>query len=409
MNWIRKIKSSWFLCGLLIVTGCASTPIALENPVIVDNSSLIEPLEVVSKGMILDTEAASALEQAHRELMIEYMNQSYQALSNLTTPQYETLFSTPEAFLMDAMQLNFQIDLRLSQPIDYRLSDYDFELEVIRVFEDEQKQLNVMLNEASVEKFVGLPEIESERYRRFHWFILEQQDAQWRIKEHISFDPAIMILLQEGIDLADLSSAQSWLSELKNQIIENQHALRAEQQTIELPAVDHSYQYELALDYAVQYIEERNEAWQDYSMSGGNCQNYVSQALLASGIPMDYTGSQIWKWHSDVVSNQSLAYGRSSSWTGVDEFMRYAQLNTGSGLSAITDAGFKNGRPGDLIHLAAANQWRHTVMISQPLLDNQGNVVDYLVYSNTQNLKDYPISLYGYSHYQLTVVVGWND
>lgn len=390
------------------MSGC-STPIALETPAIEDSSSFMEPLEVVSKGTILETEAVKVLEKSHLELICNYMNQSYQALSQLTAPQYEALFSTSEAFLMDAMQLNFQIDLRLSQPLDYRLSDYDFQLEVIHVFEDEQAQLNVMLNEASVENFVALPEIDSERYRRFHWFIFELEDTQWLIKEHISFDPAIMILLQEGIELNDLSSAQPWLNGLKNQIIENQQVLRAQQQTIELPAVDHLYQRELALEYAAQYIEERNSAWQDYSMSGGNCQNYVSQALLASGIPMDYTGPQIWKWHSDVVSNQSSASGRSSSWTGVDEFMRYAQLNTGAGLSAITDAGFKNGQSGDLIHLAAVNQWRHTVLISQPVLDVQGNVVDYLVYSNTQNLKDYPISLYGYSHYQLTVVVGWND
>ena len=28
---------------------------------------------------------------------------------------------------------------------------------------------------------------------------------------------------------------------------------------------------------------------------------------------------------------------------------------------------------------------------------------------NTQNLQDYPVSLYGYTQFQLTRIAGWND
>ena len=38
-----------------------------------------------------------------------------------------------------------------------------------------------------------------------------------------------------------------------------------------------------------------------------------------------------------------------------------------------------------------------------------GETVDYLVVSNTQNLQDYPVSLYGYTQFQLTRIAGWND
>lgn len=85
--------------------------------------------------------------------------------------------------------------------------------------------------------------------------------------------------------------------------------------------------------YADQWIEERSGDWADYTGSGGNCQNYASQVLYAGGIPMDIQGDYIWKWYDDTVSNRGVAWGRSSSWSGVKQFIDYAAGNTGYGLA----------------------------------------------------------------------------
>ena len=146
-----------------------------------------------------------------------------------------------------------------------------------------------------------------------------------------------------------------------------------------------------------------------YKRQGGNCQNYASQCLLAGGIPMGLEGSAVWKWYSDALYNDNTSRGRSSSWTGVDEFMQYAAANEGFGLAALSDAPWLSGQPGDLIHLGVLGEWRHTAMICERIVNEAGETGDYLVVSNTQNLQDYPVSLYGYTQFQLTRIAGWND
>ena len=131
--------------------------------------------------------------------------------------------------------------------------------------------------------------------------------------------------------------------------------------------------------------------------------------LYSGGIPMDIQGDYIWKWYDDTVSNRGVAWGRSSSWSGVKQFIDYAAGNTGYGLAAEVDAPYDTGEPGDLIHMGVDSDWRHTVVITQPVSDDSGQVVDYLVDSNTANLQDYPASLYGYTDQILVHILGWNQ
>ena len=142
--------------------------------------------------------------------------------------------------------------------------------------------------------------------------------------------------------------------------------------------------------YADRWAEERSGDWADYTGAGVNCQNYASQVLYAGGI-------------------RGVALGRSSSWSGVKQFIDYAAGNTGYGLAAEVDAPYDTGEPGDLIHMGVDSDWRHTVVITQPVSDGSGRVVDYLVDSNTANLQDYPASLYGYTDQILVHILGWNQ
>ena len=41
--------------------------------------------------------------------------------------------------------------------------------------------------------------------------------------------------------------------------------------------------------------------------------------------------------------------------------------------------------------------------------DGDGAVVDYLLCSNTADLRNFPASAYYYTNRQLTKIVGWND
>ena len=153
----------------------------------------------------------------------------------------------------------------------------------------------------------------------------------------------------------------------------------------------------------------RNPEWADYSDYGGNCQNFASQCLCAGGIPMDIQGGAVWKWYGSTPSQTAEAQGRSASWTGVGSFRSYALENTGFGLVSQVDAPYYAGQPGDLIQMGDATVWAHTVVIRQLVRDGTGRTVDYLIHSNTNDMENYPASLYGYPELALIAIAGWND
>lgn len=72
------------------------------------------------------------------------------------------------------------------------------------------------------------------------------------------------------------------------------------------------------------------------------------------------------------------------------------------------DAAYYKGEPGDLIHIGTEEAWRHTVMITGVIRNEKEEVLDYLVHSNTADIKEFPVSLIGYPKQMLTKIYGWN-
>ena len=72
------------------------------------------------------------------------------------------------------------------------------------------------------------------------------------------------------------------------------------------------------------------------------------------------------------------------------------------------DAPYYSGRPGDVIHLGNGEDWRHTVLIVDTV-EEDGETVDYLVDSNTADLRNFPVSAYAYTSQLLIRIHGWND
>ena len=66
--------------------------------------------------------------------------------------------------------------------------------------------------------------------------------------------------------------------------------------------------------------------------------------------------------------------------------------------------------PGDLVSQAPAVDFAPVeATISGIIRDEAGQTVDYLLCSNTANLRNYPASAYYYANRQLTKILGWND
>ena len=116
---------------------------------------------------------------------------------------------------------------------------------------------------------------------------------------------------------------------------------------------------------------------------------------------MDAVGDAVWTYDDGV-------HDRSGSWASVTQFRGYAANNTGFGLAALTDAPYFTGEPGDVIQMGTEDSWHHVVLIRDLVTDEDGNTVDYLVNSNTNDMRNYPASLYGYPVFALTRISGWN-
>ncbi len=362
-------------------------------------------------GEILYASEVQPLSEEQEQLILDYMNLYFASLEDFE-PQEEiaALFSDEEQAALADSAIDFQISLRQMQDADYTLASWSYSLTLNEITQEEDGSLHIFARENNTQNFNQNPEIASERYDGYHLFELEQMEGSWKIRSHMMFDAVYMMLWSEGggeeAALRYAEAVPEYLRLAQGQLQERE--ADREREPGELQA-QYAYDRQAAAAYADRYVDERNDAWPDYAGSGGNCQNFASQVLLAGGIPMDIYGDAVWKWYSDEVSNSPGAQGRSSSWTGVNQFVEYAAANTGYGLVAETEAPYFSGEPGDLLHMGIDGDWGHTVVIASAVTNGQGEVVDYLVDSNTGNLRNYPASLYGYPEIILTRIGGWTE
>lgn len=362
-------------------------------------------------GEILYASEVQPLTEEQEQLILDYMNLYFASLEDFE-PQEEiaALFSDEEQAALADSAIDFQISLRQMQDADYTLASWSYSLTLNEITQEEDGSLHIFARENNTQNFNQNPEIASERYGGYHLFELEQMEGSWKIRSHMMFDAVYMMLWSEGggeeAALRYAEAVPEYLRLAQEQLQERE--ADREREPGELQA-QYAYDRQAAAAYADRYVDERNDAWPDYAGSGGNCQNFASQVLLAGGIPMDIYGDAVWKWYSNEVSNSPGAQGRSSSWTGVNQFVEYAAANTGYGLVAETEAPYFSGEPGDLLHMGIDGDWGHTVVIASAVTNGQGEVVDYLVDSNTGNLRNYPASLYGYPEIILTRIGGWNE
>ena len=379
-----------FLASLLVLlSGCIAIDRSASGTDPVSDSAVLV-LEG-SGTVVYADDAESALTAEQERLLLSFFDRWYQSLAQLEAEDLSEFFCDSHQADYSAAALDLQVGIRQAQPLDYTLTGYSFVLEVESVAENEDGSIRVRLSEDSVQNFAALPGVDSKRFDTSHTFVLQQEGDGWLIRSHSQFDPLVSTLLYAYME--EYADGQ-WDPERFRGLDFTQDYIDA------VPGY---------LEQVVEQAEERSEDWADYTGSGGNCQNYASQVLYAGGIPMDIQGDYIWKWYDDTVSNRGVAWGRSSSWSGVKQFIDYAAGNTGYGLAAEVDAPYDTGEPGDLIHMGVDSDWRHTVVITQPISDGSGQVVDYLVDSNTANLQDYPASLYGYTDQILVHILGWNQ
>lgn len=411
---------AFLLCLCLLLGGCSAGtdtgPVSSTSPSAAEPSELPEASakpsagaekepRLLGSGEIVYGEGIAPLTEDQEAAVHAYMISAYESLARLEQPDFSQLFTDPVQARASESGIALQIGMRtLIDGVDYSLTGYSYTLACSGTAQLEDGAVEMTALERSVQNFAQFAGVDSERGRNFHHFVLEEVDGAWKLRSHMQYDILYGRLMESEANWrgdyaqAYIDAMPAYLEELRAAQAER---ASAQGENAQLPAADEPYDRTAALAYAGEYAMSRNPDWADFSRSGGNCQNYVSQCLLAGSIPADPYGDAVWTYGGD-------GYERSGSWASVSQFRRYASGNTDFGLVSLVGAPYYSGQPGDLIQMGDADSWHHTVIIGDVVVDETGNTVDYLIHSNTNDMKNFPASLYGYPVFSLTRIAGWN-
>lgn len=391
-------------CLLLASCGAQTTETDLPN-----QTAEEQPEENAVPGSIEITgEAAAELTEGQKTVITALMERYYQSMGRLEVQDCAALFADEEQAEMHRQVWSLLCEIRGASLSDLTLRDYAVTLDCTAVEPQEDGTVRVSTEETTVMHFAASPAADSTILGMYQGFVLEgSEETGWKIKRHVAWDSAyypFMRFVARDNGLSEgtkppIEVGYSTYEEQRTIALENLAARLAQQgEQAEAMTARGSYDRAAAVAYARRWAGERNSEWAEYDRYGGNCMNYVSQAINAGGVPMDTTGSA-WYWFGNG--------NRTASWSGVNYFASYVAANTGSGLVGDVETPYYTGEAGDVIAMGN-DRFRHIVMISEVLTDEAGNTVDYLICSNTGDLRDFPAGAYFYAYQQLIKIYGWN-
>lgn len=147
------------------------------------------------------------------------------------------------------------------------------------------------------------------------------------------------------------------------------------------------YNRERAVEYARRWALDRNPLFIDFTGIGGNCTNFVSQAVLAGSCTMNYTPDFGWYYVSED--------DRAPAWSSVEYFFDFMTgtplfLEQNGGIGPFATVVEREAvMPGDVIQYAnAAGDWYHTVIVTG--FDGE----EILVSAQSNDALDRPVSSY---------------
>ena len=354
-----------------------------------------EPVTVGADFERISGAASHGMTAGQELLLLDFMDCYYQSVTRLQVIDCTDLFTDRAQSDCHRTVWRTLAEIRLRAPIDLHAGSYSYSLRCTDLTRDGDTA-ELTLLESSVVYFNGLNGLPSEQWNVQHTFRLQRITGdRWRIASHDSDDNPYY-----SADYDPVTDTDRHLPQLLACI----EARESGPRELWTPPVtwDHDYDRAAALDYMLTYSAQRNPAYKAYDDLGGNCMNFGSQVLTAGGIPA-LPGGYRDGWFYNSERSVSLP------WVNVGAFLDLAAEHTGSGLVAVVGAPYFTGQVGDIITMGVEEPRHHTTVICGLVADGEGSTVDYLLCSNTANLRNYPASAYYYTNRQLTKILGWND
>ena len=147
------------------------------------------------------------------------------------------------------------------------------------------------------------------------------------------------------------------------------------------------YHPEAAVAYAHEWAFRRNPKYGDFEDLGGDCTNFISQALLAGGAVMNETRDVGWFYHS--------MDSRAAAWTSAAHLYRFLVTNRGRGPFG-REIAIDEVRPGDVIQLkfAGHDDFSHSLLVVSA--GDPPAPRNILVAAHSYDCDDRPLNTYSY-------------
>lgn len=370
------------------------------------------------------------LDESINELIKSYFTTYFKSLGSFEDLNVDSLFCPDAQYqsnIVNAM-ISYQNGIRIGMDIDMTYDEATVGVKYLSAA-PVSGGYDVYLVHNDYMNYNFIPEITSYTSDVEHHFVVKEVEGQYLISEHSEIS-GVYSLIKKGFDqytegMNNYDTAEifgivkDWYvsttdRELSKVLEQRSEYNSSPESFATIVTADNPYNIDSALAYSYEWAgkteAKRNlDRFGMYDNYGGNCNNFTSQCLFAGGIPMDLSGVQ-WKWYGEAVNEFGGEYGRSPSWAECDYFYNYCVTNEGFGLVTDTDTNLYSGRPGDLIqYMVDETDAVHTVIITKVIYDDDGNVVEYLINSNTTDKVDCPMSAYGYTDFRLIKVIGWNN
>lgn len=192
------------------------------------------------------------------------------------------------------------------------------EIEIIDTRIQEERNLSLIVKETT---FLTIEQTGTETgYTAEHEFIFEKGlDEKWILTEDRQLERTGLLPLEQAEELLYKDQISEKI-EIKNQLSDNSiPIIDIQEKNISLAG---GYNYTAMATYLERYWKNYNSAYRDFTNKGGDCTNFVSQALRAGGWPDKpgyYQNANYW-WYN--ILNQTY------SWTSVNHWATFA-INSG--------------------------------------------------------------------------------
>jgi len=137
------------------------------------------------------------------------------------------------------------------------------------------------------------------------------------------------------------------------------------------------YNRNQVLKYAMAWAFTRNPRYMDFTTLGGDCTNFVSQCLVAGGLPQNYAKDTGWYYKSPT--------DRAAAFSGVEYLYNYLTKN-----KIATEAPVESLEIGDIIQLSFdGEKFVHSLIVVEAGTNPK-------IATHTMDSFGRPISSYGY-------------